>query len=231
DMQDDERREAKKAVKDAADKAKEAIDNATTDADVTSAKDNGLAKVGEPHKATVKQRAKDDIDAKAKAKKDAIDGDNQLTNEEKKAAKDKVDAEAGKAKQAVDAATTNDGVTKAQNDAATNINNVDTTPHSKPNAKAEIDAKVEEANKAIDQNKDMTDDERREAKKAVKDAADKAKEAIDNATTDADVTSAKDNGLAKVGEPHKATVKQRAKDDIDAKAKAKKDAIDGDNQL
>ncbi|VOD04137.1 surface anchored protein [Streptococcus pneumoniae] len=130
----------------------------------------------------------------AKAKKDAIDGDNQLTNEEKKAAKDKVDAEAGKAKQAVDAATTNDGVTKAQNDAATNINNVDTTPHSKPNAKAEIDTKVEEANNAIDQNKDMTDDERREAKKAVKDAADKAKEAIDNATTDADVTRAKNNG-------------------------------------
>ncbi|VRL11181.1 surface anchored protein [Streptococcus pneumoniae] len=129
----------------------------------------------------------------AKAKKDAIDGDNQLTNEEKKAAKDKVDAEAGKAKQAVDAATTNDGVTKAQNDAATNINNVDTTPHSKPNAKAEIDTKVEEANNAIDQNKDMTDDERREAKKAVKDAADKAKEAIDNATTDADVTRAKNN--------------------------------------
>ncbi|VOY67259.1 surface anchored protein [Streptococcus pneumoniae] len=130
----------------------------------------------------------------AKAKKDAIDGDNQLTNEEKKAAKDKVDAEAGKAKQAVDAATTNDGVTKAQNDAATNINNVDTTPHSKPNAKAEIDTKVEEANNAIDQNKDMTDDERREAKKAVKDAADKAKEAIDNTTTDADVTRAKNNG-------------------------------------
>ncbi|TVW23981.1 DUF1542 domain-containing protein, partial [Streptococcus pneumoniae] len=47
---------------------------------------------------------------------------------------------------------------------------------------------------AIDQNKDMTDDERREAKKAVKDAADKAKEAIDNATTDADVTRAKNNG-------------------------------------
>ncbi|WP_459551172.1 DUF1542 domain-containing protein [Streptococcus pneumoniae] len=142
----------------------------------------------------VTDTSKNNINQIAKAKKDAIDGDNQLTNEEKKAAKDKVDAAADKAKQAVDAATTNDGVTQAQNNATTNSNSVDTTPHSKSNAKAEIDTKVEEANNAIDQNKDMTDDERREAKKAVKDAADKAKEAIDNATTDADVTRAKNNG-------------------------------------
>ncbi|CJE60907.1 surface anchored protein [Streptococcus pneumoniae] len=154
--------------------------------------DGSMENVSVKYKVT--DTSKNNINQIAKAKKDAIDGDNQLTNEEKKAAKDKVDAAADKAKQAVDAATTNDGVTQAQNNATTNSNSVDTTPHSKSNAKAEIDTKVEEANNAIDQNKDMTDDERREAKKAVKDAADKAKEAIDNATTDADVTRAKNNG-------------------------------------
>ncbi|CEX45392.1 surface anchored protein [Streptococcus pneumoniae] len=154
--------------------------------------DGSMENVSIKYKVT--DTSKNNINQIAKAKKDAIDGDNQLTNEEKKAAKDKVDAAADKAKQAVDAATTNDGVTQAQNNATTNSNSVDTTPHSKSNAKAEIDTKVEEANNAIDQNKDMTDDERREAKKAVKDAADKAKEAIDNATTDADVTRAKNNG-------------------------------------
>ncbi|CIW77453.1 surface anchored protein [Streptococcus pneumoniae] len=154
--------------------------------------DGSMENVSVKYKVT--DTSKNNINQIAKAKKDAIDGDNQLTNEEKKAAKDKVDAAADTAKQAVDAATTNDGVTQAQNNATTNSNSVDTTPHSKSNAKAEIDTKVEEANNAIDQNKDMTDDERREAKKAVKDAADKAKEAIDNATTDADVTRAKNNG-------------------------------------
>ncbi|WP_079018518.1 DUF1542 domain-containing protein, partial [Streptococcus pneumoniae] len=154
--------------------------------------DGSMENVSVKYKVT--DTSKNNINQIAKAKKDAIDGDNQLTNEEKKAAKDKVDAAADKAKQAVDAATTNDGVTQAQNNATTNSNSVDTTPHSKSNAKTEIDTKVEEANNAIDQNKDMTDDERREAKKAVKDAADKAKEAIDNATTDADVTRAKNNG-------------------------------------
>ncbi|WP_152411163.1 DUF1542 domain-containing protein, partial [Streptococcus pneumoniae] len=90
--------------------------------------------------------AKDDIDTKATAKKNDIEADDQLTTEEKQAAKDKVDAAAQSAKDAVTAATTNDGVTQAQNDGTTAVNNVDTTPQAKPSAKAEIDAKVQDAN-------------------------------------------------------------------------------------
>ncbi|CGF50897.1 surface anchored protein [Streptococcus pneumoniae] len=162
--------------------------------------------------------AKDDIDTKATAKKNDIEADDQLTTEEKQAAKDKVDAAAQSAKDAVTAATTNDGVTQAQNDGTTAVNNVDTTPQAKPSAKAEIDAKVQDANNAIDQNQDLTDDERREAKKAVKDAADEAKANIDKATSAGELTTAKNNGLDKLNEPHNASVKQKAKDDIDTKA-------------
>ncbi|WP_152160869.1 DUF1542 domain-containing protein, partial [Streptococcus pneumoniae] len=162
--------------------------------------------------------AKDDIDTKATAKKNDIEADDQLTTEEKQAAKDKVDAAAQSAKDAVTAATTNDGVTQAQNDGTTAVNNVDTTPQAKPSAKAEIDAKVQDANNAIDQNPDLTDDERREAKKAVKDAADEAKANIDKATSAGELTTAKNNGLDKLNEPHDASVKQKAKDDIDTKA-------------
>ncbi|WP_152312820.1 DUF1542 domain-containing protein, partial [Streptococcus pneumoniae] len=175
--------------------------------------------------------AKDDIDTKAKAKKNDIEADDQLTTEEKQAAKDKVDAAAQSAKDAVTAATTNDGVTQAQNDGTTAVNNVDTTPQAKPSAKAEIDAKVQDANNAIDQNQDLTDDERREAKKAVKDAADEAKANIDKATSAGELTTAKNNGLDKLNEPHDASVKQKAKDDIDTKAKAKKNDIEADDQL
>ncbi|COF72096.1 surface anchored protein [Streptococcus pneumoniae] len=170
--------------------------------------------------------AKDDIDTKATAKKNDIEADDQLTTEEKQAAKDKVDAAAQSAKDAVTAATTNDGVTQAQNDGTTAVNNVDTTPQAKPSAKAEIDAKVQDANNAIDQNQDLTDDERREAKKAVKDAADEAKANIDKATSAGELTTAKNNGLDKLNEPHNASVKQKAKDDIDTKATAKKNDIE-----
>ncbi|CGF07014.1 DUF1542 domain-containing protein [Streptococcus pneumoniae] len=175
--------------------------------------------------------AKDDIDTKATAKKNDIEADDQLTTEEKQAAKDKVDAAAQSAKDAVTAATTNDGVTQAQNDGTTAVNNVDTTPQAKPSAKAEIDAKVQDANNAIDQNPDLTDDERREAKKAVKDAADEAKANIDKATSAGELTTAKNNGLDKLNEPHDASVKQKAKDDIDTKATAKKNDIEADDQL
>ncbi|VNN95814.1 surface anchored protein [Streptococcus pneumoniae] len=175
--------------------------------------------------------AKDDIDTKATAKKNDIEADDQLTTEEKQAAKDKVDAAAQSAKDAVTAATTNDGVTQAQNDGTTAVNNVDTTPQAKPSAKAEIDAKVQDANNAIDQNQDLTDDERREAKKAVKDAADEAKANIDKATSAGELTTAKNNGLDKLNEPHDASVKQKAKDDIDTKATAKKNDIEADDQL
>ncbi|VRN10580.1 surface anchored protein [Streptococcus pneumoniae] len=175
--------------------------------------------------------AKDDIDTKATAKKNDIEADDKLTTEEKQAAKDKVDAAAQSAKDAVTAATTNDGVTQAQNDGTTAVNNVDTTPKAKPSAKAEIDAKVQDANNAIDQNQDLTDDERREAKKAVKDAADEAKANIDKATSAGELTTAKNNGLDKLNEPQDASVKQKAKDDIDTKATAKKNDIEADDKL
>ncbi|WP_462459309.1 DUF1542 domain-containing protein [Streptococcus pneumoniae] len=174
--------------------------------------------MNEPHNASVKQKAKDDIDTKATAKKNDIEADDQLTTEEKQAAKDKVDAAAQSAKDAVTAATTNDGVTQAQNDGTTAVNNVDTTPQAKPSAKAEIDAKVQDANNAIDQNQDLTDDERREAKKAVKDAADEAKANIDKATSAGELTTAKNNGLDKLNEPHNACVMWLIQDDIDTKA-------------
>ena len=106
-----------------------------------------------------------------------------------------------------------------------------TNPVDRDGAKLEIDAKVQEANNAIDQNRDMTEDERRKAKKAVKDAADQAKTAINTATTDADVTSAKNDGLAKVGARHDATVKQTAKDAIDAKVQEANNAIDQNRDM
>ncbi|WP_420972637.1 DUF1542 domain-containing protein, partial [Campylobacter jejuni] len=66
-------------MKDAADQAKTAINTATTDADVTSAKNAGLAKVGERHDATVKQTAKDAIDAKVQEANNAIDQNRDMT--------------------------------------------------------------------------------------------------------------------------------------------------------
>ncbi|MDG9297645.1 DUF1542 domain-containing protein, partial [Streptococcus pneumoniae] len=97
----------------------------------------------------------------------------------------------------IDKATSAGELTTAKNNGLDKLN----VPQAKPSAKAEIDAKVQDANNAIDQNPDLTDDERREAKKAVKDAADEAKANIDKATSAGELTTAKNNGLDKLNEP------------------------------
>ena len=171
------------------------------------------------------------IDQAATAKNNAIDGNNQLTDEEKKAAKAAVETEVTKAKKAVTDATTNDTVSTAKTDGISAINNVDTTPHSKPNAKQEIATKAQEANTAIDNTADMTEDERREAKKAVADAKQDAESKIDAATTDAGVTDAKNKGIEALNEAHSGKVKPAANSAIDQAATAKNNAIDGNNQL
>ena len=72
-------------VTDEVNKAKAAIDDAKKDADVTTAKNNGVEKINNinvPDTSATKEAAKNAIDQAAKTKNDAIDGSN-LTDEEK----------------------------------------------------------------------------------------------------------------------------------------------------
>ena len=75
-----------------------------------------------------KNAAKDELDKAAQAKKDAIDNDPNLTDEQKQAAKDKVDKELQAGKEAIDKATDESGVNAAESSAKTNIGNISIDP-------------------------------------------------------------------------------------------------------
>ena len=233
DLTDEEKTTAKADAKAKADAAKEAIDNATTNAAVEKAKTDGATSVDSVNPtAQAKPVAKKAIDDALKAKNDAIDARTDLTDEEKTAAKADAKAQADAAKQAIDSATTNDAVTQAKNDGATEVNNVNPTAVAKPAAKKAIDDALKAKNDEIDARTDLTDEEKTVAKADAKAQADAAKQAIDNATTNDAVTQAKTDGATSVDSVNLVAVKKPdAKKAIDDAQKAKNDEIDARTDL
>ena len=233
DLTDEEKTAAKEDAKAKADATKQAIDNATTNDAVTQAKNAGATSVDSVNPMPeAKLAAKKTIDDALKAKNDAIDANNDLTDEEKTAAKADAKAKADAAKQAIDNATTNDGVTQAKNDGATSVDSVTPTAQAKPAAKKAIDDALKAKNDVIDANNDLTDEEKTAAKADAKAKADAAKQAIDNATTNAGVDQAKANGTTEVNNVNPTAVaKPAAKKAIDDALKAKNDAIDARDNL
>ena len=233
DLTDEEKTAAKADAKAQADAAKQSIDNATTNDAVTQAKTDGATSVDSVNPtAQAKPAAKKAIDDALKAKNDAIDANNDLTAEEKAKAKEDAKAKADAAKQAIDNATTNDAVTQAKTDGATSVDAVNPTPVAKPAAKQAIDDALKAKNDAIDANNDLTAEEKAKAKEDAKAKADAAKQAVDKATTNADVENAKTNGVADVNSLNPVAVKKpEAKKAVDETLKAKEAEIDANNDL
>ena len=233
DLTDEEKTAAKADAKAKADAAKQAIDNATTNAGVEQAKANGTTEVNNVNPIPVaKPAAKKAVEDELADKIKAIEANNDLTDEEKTAAKEEAKAKADAAKQAIDNATTNVGVTQAKNDGATSVDSVNPTPVAKPEAKKAVEDALADKIKAIEANNDLTDEEKTAAKEEAKAKADAAKQAIDNATTNAGVEQAKVNGTTEVNNVNPTPVaKPAAKKAIDDALKAKNDAIDVNNDL
>ena len=232
-LTDEEKTAAKQEAQDKATAAKQAIDNATTNAGVEQAKANGTTEVNNVNPIPVaKPAAKKAVEDELADKIKAIEANNDLTDEEKTAAKEEAKAKADAAKQAIDNATTNVGVTQAKNDGATSVDSVNPTPVAKPEAKKSVEDALADKIKAIEANNDLTDEEKTAAKEEAKAKADAAKQAIDNATTNAGVEQAKVNGTTEVNNVNPTPVaKPAAKKAVDDALKAKNDAIDANNDL
>ena len=182
----------------AADKAKEEITNATTNDAVIEAQNNGVSAIDGikvPTESAFKEAAKKAVADAATAKNNAIDASN-LTNEEKAALKQKVTEAQNAADQAIDNATTNAAVTEAQTNGVNAINGIEvpTTSATKEQAITDLNAAVDDAKKAIDQDSNLTDEEKQAAKDQIDTDATKAQEAINNAKTNDDVKKAGDAG-------------------------------------
>ena len=233
DLTDEEKTAAKANAKAIADGAKEAIDKAVTNAEVEQAKTYGTSEVTSVNpEAVVKTEAKKAVDEALKAKNDEIDARTDLTDEEKIAAKAEAKEKADEVKQAIDKATTNAEVAQAKTNGTTEVKAVDPQPVAKTEAKKAIDDALKTKNDEIDARTDLTDEEKTAAKAYAQAKANAAKEAIDKATTNAEVEQAKTNGTLDVTSVDPQPVaKPEAKKAIDEVLKAKNDEIDARRDL
>ena len=215
DLTSEQKEAAKAKVAEEATKAIAAIEKATTEDDVTTAKESG--KLG-----IEKEAAKAEIEAAKAAKEKAIEANTDLTPEQKAAAKAKVAEEATKATAAIDQATTKDGVTTATDAGKLGIE--------KEAAKAEIEAAKAAKEKAIEANDKLSDSEKQAAKEEAARVADEAKKAIDVATDSAGVDGAKTTGTTAVDAVNPVG-KEKALDAIQKATEDKLAEIDRDDKL
>ena len=183
----------------AADDATKAIKDAQTNDAVKSAETAGLEDINNvtiPTLAEKQQEAIEELNAARDAKNNAIDNATDLTTDEKNNLKDKVQAEYSNAVANVTGATTDQAVTIAKENGINAINDVKipTKSATKDQATTDLNTAVDEAKKAIDQDSNLTDEQKQAAKDQIDSDAKKAQEAIDNAKTDDEVNTAVDNG-------------------------------------
>ncbi|HFI0584355.1 TPA: DUF1542 domain-containing protein [Streptococcus suis] len=218
------------AIEKAAEKQKAAIDKAKDTAGITDAV-NEAEKVNEEQKlAAAKEDAKDKIAEEAAAAKDAIDKNPNLSDAEKTAAKNAVDTEVAKANDAIDKATTPADAQTAEDNGVKAID-AEELKAAKQDAKNKIAKDVEAAKEAIDNNPNLSEDEKKGFKDAVDTEAAKAVADVEKATTPADAQTAEEAGTAAIAEDVLDAAKQDAKNKIAKDVEAAKDAIDKNPNL
>ncbi|NQN75516.1 DUF1542 domain-containing protein, partial [Streptococcus suis] len=226
----EEKQTFKDAVDDAAKTANDAIDKATTPETVQTAEDNGVKAIDAKELAAAKQDAKNKIAEDVKAAKEAIDNNPNLSKEEKQTFKDAVDDAAKTANGEIDKATTPETVQTAEDNGVKAIDAKELAA-AKQDAKNKIAEEAAAAKDAIDKNPNLSEDEKRTFKDAVDKAAQTANDAIDKATTPAEVQTAEDNGVKAIDAKELDAAKQDAKNKIAKDVEAAKDAIDKNPNL
>ena len=169
-----------------------------------------------------KSAVKKEVEEAAKNATDAIEANVDLTAEQKEAAKAKVAEEVNKSIAAIDDATTEDDVTAAKNAGKLAI--------AKEGAKAELEAAQAIKEKAIAGNEKLSDDEKQAVKEQVQNVVDEAKKAVDTATEQAAVDSAKTTGKEAI-DALNPVGKEKALDEIQKVTEAKLEAIDKNEKL
>ena len=207
DLTSEQKAAAKAKVAEEATKAIGEIDKATTEDDVTAAKNAGKF-------AIEKEAAKAEIEAAKAVKEKAIDARTDLTQEEKEAAKKAAREEAEAAKKSIDKATTSEDINKVLEDGKENIAKIN--PESlKDKAKKAIDEALATKEKAIDARTDLTQEEKEAAKKAAREEAEAAKKAIDKATTSEDINKVLEDGKENIAKINPVGTKEDSKKSIE----------------
>ncbi|WP_270262430.1 DUF1542 domain-containing protein, partial [Lactobacillus panisapium] len=254
-----------KAVTDAIgqDEKSGAVNAAKTADDVTKAENaaaDAIDKAVDDANKKLLQNAKDAATGKIKtaatAAKAQIAGNKNLTEDQQKTANDAIDKAVTDAigqdekSGAVNAATTTDGVTKAENAATDAINNTvkDATDEAAKNlqdakdaAAGKIKDAAKEAQGKVSGNKNLTEDQQKAATDAITEAVDKANTAVNAAKTADDVKKAETDATDAINNAVNKAKDEAAKNLQDAKdaavgkikdaAKEAEDKIAGNKNL
>ncbi len=147
-----------------------------------------------------KQPAINAVEQAATAQIEKINGNKEATQEEKEAAITKVNNDKQAALNAINADTvkTKEALTQAQNTGTTAIGNDNPETSVKANAKNAIDQDLADKISAIEGRQDLSAAEKKAGKDKATEKATAAKTAIENATTTAEVNTAKGNGTTAI---------------------------------
>ncbi|HDA8243493.1 TPA: LPXTG-anchored repetitive surface protein SasC [Staphylococcus aureus] len=207
------------------------VTNATTNADVEIAKNNGINTIGAVvPQVTHKQAARDAINQATATKRQQINSNREATQEEKNAALNELTQATNHALEQINQATTNADVDNAKGDGLNAINPIAPVTVVKQAARGAVSHDAQQHIAEINANPDATQEERQAAIDKVNAAVTAANTNILNANTNADVEQVKTNAIQGIQAITPATkVKTDAKNAIDKSAETQHNTIFNNN--
>ncbi|HDE6230540.1 TPA: LPXTG-anchored repetitive surface protein SasC [Staphylococcus aureus] len=207
------------------------VTNATTNADVEIAKNNGINTIGAVvPQVTHKQAARDAINQATATKRQQINSNREATQEEKNAALNELTQATNHALEQINQATINADVDNAKGDGLNAINPIAPVTVVKQAARDAVSHDAQQHIAEINANPDATQEERQAAIDKVNAAVTAANTNILNANTNADVEQVKTNAIHGIQAITPATkVKTDAKNAIDKSAETQHNTIFNNN--
>ncbi|SBC70602.1 LPXTG-anchored aggregation protein SasC [Staphylococcus aureus] len=207
------------------------VTNATTNADVETAKNNGINTIGAVvPQVTHKKAARDAINQATATKRQQINNNREATQEEKDAALNELTQATNHALEQINQATTNADVDNAKGDGLNAINPIAPVTVVKQAARDAVSHDAQQHIAEINANPDATQEERQAAIDKVNAAVTAANTNILNANTNANVEQVKTNAIQGIQAITPATkVKTDAKNAIDKSAETQHNTIFNNN--
>uniref|UniRef100_UPI000AAC6792 DUF1542 domain-containing protein n=1 Tax=Staphylococcus aureus TaxID=1280 RepID=UPI000AAC6792 len=231
DATDEEKQAAETEANTENTKATQAVNVATTNAEVDKAKANAEAAINAvTPKVRKKRAALEEIDQLQVTQTQTINNEQNATNEEKEAALQQLTQAVTNAKNNINAATDNNGVDQAKDAGKNAIETTQPATAIKTNAKAEVDQAVNTQTQTIDNEQNATTEEKAAAKSLVDQAKTQAYEDILNAQTTNNVNQVKDQAVNDIqGITADTTIKDTAVQELTDKATEQNRIIDQEN--
>lgn len=207
------------------------INNSTRDAQVDAVKDRAINEINainaQAHK---RQDAINALTAQAESKKADIRNNKDATTEEKNTAIQSIDAALTQARNNINGAQTNATVDEKLEEAKQSLQQIEVTPQTKPNAKAEITNAVNKQREAINSNQNATTEEKEAALHQLNQEASIANNNIQEALADQNVADAKNNSLTAIANVQPILVKKPAANDVINKKVSEQTELINNNQ-